>query len=43
MGGSAWMRRSQSDPSQNKNIKQFYLKTENWRESTMNKEKVRDK
>jgi hypothetical protein len=26
MGGSAWARRIQSNPSQNKNIKQFYVK-----------------
>jgi hypothetical protein len=39
MGRFAWVRRSRSDPSQNKNIKQFYVKTENWRESTKNKEK----
>jgi hypothetical protein len=26
MGGSAWARRIRSDPSQNKNIKQFYAK-----------------
>jgi uncharacterized phage-like protein YoqJ len=39
MGGSAWVRRSQSDPSQNESIKQFHVKTENWQESTKNKEK----
>jgi hypothetical protein len=35
-------RRSQSDPSQNKTIKQFYVKTENWQESTMKQRKARE-
>jgi hypothetical protein len=26
MGGAAWVKWSQSDPSRNKNIKQFYVK-----------------
>jgi hypothetical protein len=43
MGRSAWERMSQSDPSQNKNIKQFYVKTENWWESTVEQRKARDK
>jgi hypothetical protein len=43
MGGSAWERQSRSDPSQNENIKQFYVKTENWWEGTMKQRKAWDK
>jgi hypothetical protein len=42
MGGSTLERQSQCDPSQNKNIKQFYVKTENSGKVQWNKEKRRN-
>jgi hypothetical protein len=39
MGGSALERQSRSDTSQNKNIKQFYVMTENWREKYNDKKR----
>jgi hypothetical protein len=42
MGRSIFEKRSRSDPSQKENIKQFYVKTENWRENSMEQRKARE-